>query len=85
MPGLLHYRTMSPCMTIPPTSNPPMCDDVDSCDDDPYKYMYSVWTDKTNNGGVVGLARDGHVIVGPYNDDGELWNCDDHDVCNGVF
>ena len=33
----------------------------------------------------LGIAKDGHVIVGPYNSDGELWACDDHDVCNGVF
>ena len=33
----------------------------------------------------VGLAKDGHIIVGPYNGDGELWSCDEHDICNGVF
>lgn len=43
------------------------------------------WTDTANYGGVYGLARDGHVIYGPYNGDGELWTCDDHDVCNGFF
>jgi len=25
------------------------------------------------------------VIVGPYNAAGELWDCDDYDVCNGTF
>ena len=34
---------------------------------------------------AMGLAKDGHLIVGPYNEDGELWSCDDHDICNGVF
>ena len=33
----------------------------------------------------MGLAKDGHIIVDPYNSSGELWSCDDHDVCNGVF
>ena len=33
----------------------------------------------------MGLAKDGHIIVGPYNSDGELWSCDEHDLCNGVF
>ena len=33
----------------------------------------------------MGLALDGHIIVGPYNSQGELWTCDDHDVCNGVY
>ena len=43
----------------------------------------------TNNdipyGTPIGLAKDGHIIIGPYNKDGELFECDDHDVCNGVF
>jgi hypothetical protein len=43
------------------------------------------WTDTANYGGVVGLAKDGHVIYGPYNDYGELWSCDDVDYCNGFF
>lgn len=34
---------------------------------------------------MVGVARDGHPIFGPYNADGELWACDEHDVCNGTF
>lgn len=38
-----------------------------------------------NYGGIYGVARDGHVIYGPYNADGELWSCEDHDVCNGFF
>ena len=33
----------------------------------------------------MGLAKDGHIIVGPYNKDGELWSCQEHDICNGVF
>ena len=28
---------------------------------------------------------DGHVIYGPYNIAGELWDWDDVDVCNGFF
>jgi len=43
------------------------------------------WTNSADHGGVVGLARDGHAIYGPYNAEGELWACDEHDVCNGVF
>lgn len=34
---------------------------------------------------MYGIAKDGHPIYGPYNDDGELWQCDDHDICNGAF
>ena len=34
-------------------------------------------------GGYMGLAKDGHIIYGPYNGDGEQWSCEDLDVCNG--
>lgn len=43
------------------------------------------WKTNKNYGGVFGIARDGHVIYGPYNADGELNSCDDHDACNGFF
>jgi hypothetical protein len=33
----------------------------------------------------IGLARDGHVIIGPYKADGTTFGCDDRDVCNGAF
>jgi hypothetical protein len=31
----------------------------------------------------VGIARDGHFIYGPYNQDGKLWTKCEVDVCNG--
>ena len=33
----------------------------------------------------LGLARDGHLILGPYKQDGSTWGCADRDVCNGAF
>lgn len=33
----------------------------------------------------MGIARDGHIIVGPYNSKGELYSCEDLDICNGTF
>ena len=41
--------------------------------------------DKETYRGVVGLARDGHLVYGPYNRRGERWTCSEHDVCNGAF
>ena len=38
-----------------------------------------------DHGGVFGIAKDGHVIYGPYNKDGELWSCEDVDLCNGFW
>ena len=31
----------------------------------------------------IGIARDGHLIYGPYNNEGDLWRPCDVDVCNG--
>ena len=33
----------------------------------------------------IGLARDGHLIIGPYKKEGGNFGCDDRDVCNGAF
>ena len=88
----LHYHSLGLCMQ--PSSAwtstslvPTLCDSAASpeCINKPFEWALAAWTDKANYGGEVGLARDGHVIVGPYNGDGELWSCDDHDVCNGTF
>ena len=43
------------------------------------------YIDRDNYGGIIGLARDGHLVYGPYNSEGKFWNCHDHDVCNGFF
>lgn len=75
---------------------PELCDPQDTrenvyclTNDSIYEWALATFSNSvdaaSNNGGDVGLARDGHVIKGPYNEDGELWDCDDHDVCNGTF
>lgn len=33
----------------------------------------------------IGLALDGHVIYGPFKNNGKFWNPCDVDVCNGRF
>jgi hypothetical protein len=33
----------------------------------------------------LGIAKDGHIIWGPYNAEGELWEDCDVDVCNGAI
>ena len=32
----------------------------------------------------LGLAKDGHVIMGPYNQEGQVWDSCDVDICNGM-
>jgi hypothetical protein len=86
MPGVWNYNTMSPCMINPPETIPELCSKTD-CNTGVTKWMSRAdgWPSTANHGGVIGLARDGHAIVGPYNSDGELWACDEHDFCNGAF
>ena len=55
------------------------CNEISSID----TFFSTSYTTTTGYGGVVGIAKDGHVIYGPYNEDGELWACGDVDLCNG--
>lgn len=32
----------------------------------------------------IGIAKDGHILWGPYKDDGTLWSDCDVDFCNGA-
>ena len=34
---------------------------------------------------VVGIAKDGHVLYGPYDDGAKLWETSDVDPCNGAW
>ena len=41
---------------------------------------------KANWDKPIGIARDGHLIMGPYKDaNGTRWSCSNRDVCNGAF
>lgn len=91
----MHAHTISPCACTgcgSTTEKPGACNEEDSdgvstvdCFPDDYTFMKAGWTSDTTYGGVYGLAKDGHVIYGPYNGSGELWACGDVDVCNGFW
>ena len=79
LPGCLFNLSESSTKT-------PLCEDGD-CRDSVFNYMKAVGGFQYDYTGLqlVGLALDGHAIYGPYNEDEELWTCEDHDVCNGRF
>lgn len=87
--GDAHYHGLSNCAKpgahTSTTVKPGLCNADTNCENDAHTWSRIGWTSTANYGGVYGIARDGHVIYGPYNKDGELWGCDDHDVCNGFF
>ncbi len=85
--SFLRHQSLSPCSapssSVASTSTKPGVGPPNTgtaCLDN--GYMYKDWP-TANYGGSWGLAQDGHVIYGPYNADGELWSCEDVDVCNG--
>ena len=91
--GALHYRSVSHCMKtfntlLTGTDAPQLCKDSPGkrCTKEPFKWaLESGDSFKKTELMDIGLARDGHVIKGPYNENGELWTCDEIDICNGTF
>ena len=98
--GALHYHFWSPCIKpgfgfASTTDAPVLCNSSvnNECMTDPSNYVKtkassgqtSPYADTSDYGGVIGLAKDGHIIVGPYNKSGTSWGCDEHDICNGTF
>jgi len=96
--GGFHYHMWGPCLKSgmgfhDDSAAPDLCRDTDGCTDDigtfaiesklssnsEYTFTAANWDDP------IGLARDGHVVIGPYKSDGDNWGCDDRDACNGAF
>ena len=88
--NIIKYHTLSACYAGKGSTSktPELAGDVT---DDLLNIQKATWaalkyTSKDlPNEKIIGLAKDGHVIVGPYNSNGELWTCDETDICNGVF
>lgn len=93
-----HAHSLSPCIkgsnfpsavTGSTTKKPGACNDgVTDCLQTGQQMAFSRqnWSAGDGaHGGPYGLAKDGHVIYGPYDASGELWSCDDVDYCNGFF
>ena len=91
--GEYHYHMWSPCAHkgngwASTSVAPDMCKDLDACRSDPIGFAVEKgWSNVSayGYGDIVGISRDGHMIYGPYNADGDFWGCSQHDVCNGAF
>lgn len=74
------------CLVGSTTTKPGACNAGLNCLNTGYTFMRQNWSaSDATYGGVYGLAKDGHVIYGPFNAAGETWGCDDVDMCNGFF
>jgi hypothetical protein len=68
--SVYHYYSYSPCMHDPTAAaNAAYCQDLNSCSSNPISYATKGLTGPT----IVGIAKDGHLIVGPFKDTNKLW------------
>jgi hypothetical protein len=86
--GDFHYHSWSNCITNGSSSVIPgrATDAGVSSGDQAMEFgRKDGWSNRGNFGGLVGVAKDGHPIYGPYDESGHEWGCNDHDICNGRF
>ena len=50
-----------------------MCSEDDQCKLGLNSYASATVDARTRKQEVIGIAKDGHMIYGPYKDDGSLW------------
>ena len=91
-----HYHFWGPCLKKgfgywDDKAAPPLCAETPGCTAAPGTFTLTAANagqtpayTKANWDEVIGIARDGHMIIGPYKSDGSTWGCD-RDVCNGKF
>ncbi|CDW78025.1 UNKNOWN [Stylonychia lemnae] len=85
--GYYHYYGWSPCILPRGPINSyffTSCKNNEACLQDPLAYSLSFMTPQEKTIMIIGVARDGHSILGPYRRDGMLWQPCDVDLCNGV-
>lgn len=85
--GFYHYHILPPCLVDNKgMKNPGVCDSMSNstCSSDVKSYVLSHYANnKTLT--VLGVAKDGRVIVGPYDSNGNLWDCSTFDQCGGMY
>jgi hypothetical protein len=80
--GVYHYHIGSGCMVNPPTGSISACATT-SCITNVATYAIASFSSYQTMT-VIGVARDGHVIYGPYLSSGTLVTSG-FDACNGMF
>lgn len=84
--GVYHYHIGSHCAVSPPSGNLSSCGNANenNCLSDVAAFMISKWPSSAKKLTVIGIANDGHVIYGPYLNNGQLITSG-LDICNGMF
>ncbi|CAF0827796.1 unnamed protein product [Adineta ricciae] len=82
--GVYHYHAASGCSVSPPTGNISLCSTSNGCSTNVAGWITSTWPSSAKKLTVIGIAKDGHVIYGPYLNGGKLVTTG-FDICNGMF
>jgi hypothetical protein len=79
---------VSPCIkgnkAITAIKKSTTCTSVELCNSDLISYALSGFTGANKKLIPIGLAKDGHIIYGPYKNDGTTFSDCDVDICNGA-
>ncbi|CAF2953149.1 unnamed protein product [Rotaria sp. Silwood2] len=78
-----HYHIASGCALNPPTGKIASCKSTPACNASIAAYTISTFSSYRTLT-VIGIAKDGHVIYGPYNSQG-VEVTSGFDICNGMF
>jgi hypothetical protein len=73
----------SPCILEQISQVAASCSSNAECKQDIIDYSLKLISSDHKGLIPIGLAKDGRIIYGPYNEKGKLWQACDVDVCNG--
>ncbi len=63
-----------------------MCENITACTADKRTYAEDIFTAQgMNNLNPIAIGKDGFILYGPYDGNGNLWQPCDVDVCNGLW
>lgn len=84
--GMYHYHHLTPCLDTDFLSGKTMseCKANTQCNQDKSAWSRSGYASMKYKK-VIGIAKFGHVMYGPYNSSEKLWGTDDVDSCNGAW
>jgi hypothetical protein len=82
--GVYHYHMASGCAVSPPSGNISTCAATPACAADIASYSLTLFPSSAKKLTVIGIAKDGHVIYGPYSTSRQLITSG-FDICNGMF
>ena len=82
--GIYHYRIGSGCAVSPPSGNISKCEASNGCSTNIAAYSLASFPPSVRKLTIIGIAKDGHIIYGPYLSSGTNINSG-VDICNGMF